>query len=267
MVARFMRYLGYKLPVRVLFKRERMSLLNGLVRIKNMEDVKIMLDGVNRSTLLEVYLVPPAQTFALPWESPTRKWKTNVVIEEIIEPISIRVPKSQPLSGEEPPIDQESEDAYVLQSEDQEWAGQEELRPEYEDQGNVSGRSEHLDHIGASENDNLMDSDYETNEGNEHESQPTNDAASHVNIDMFGLGDLHDEAVEETDTDYGKSDELESLGSDGKCRSAKRSREVEFNANMGMTNPQFTTGLVFEMKRILIEAIKNYSVINNKALK
>ncbi|KAL2494295.1 hypothetical protein Fot_38052 [Forsythia ovata] len=122
-VARFMTYLGYKLPVGVLYKRKRISLLNGLVRIKNMEDVKIMLDGIGRSTLLEVYLVPPARTFVLSWESLTVKWKTNVVIEEIVEPDSIRVPESQPLSGEEPPIDQESEDAYVPQSEEQEWAG------------------------------------------------------------------------------------------------------------------------------------------------
>ncbi|KAL2529321.1 hypothetical protein Fot_21922 [Forsythia ovata] len=110
------------------------------------------------------------------------KWKTNVVIEEILEPDSIREPdlekitqpESQPLSGEEPPIDQEN---------------------------------------------------YETNEGNEHESQPT--TASNVNID-----DLHDEVLEETDTDYGDSDELESLGSDGELRSTKRSREFEFNANI-----------------------------------
>ncbi|KAL2485962.1 MuDR family transposase [Abeliophyllum distichum] len=291
----FMRYLGYKLPVGVLYKREMMSLLNGLVRIKNMEDVRIMLEGVNRSRLLEVYLVPPAQTFALPWESPIRKWKTNVVIEEIVEPISIRVPESQPRSGEEPPIDQQSEDAYVPQSEDQEWAGvnweelidgvcrgqwdedfidsfvhrsgQADLSPDSEEGGNVSGRPEHSDHSGASEHDNLMDSDYETNEGNDHESQPTNAAASHVNVDMSGLGDLHDEPVEAHDTDYGESDELESLGSDGESRSAKRSREAEFNTNVDMNNPQFTTGLVFETKRILIDAVKEYSVINNKALK
>ncbi|KAL2532005.1 Uncharacterized protein Adt_05356 [Abeliophyllum distichum] len=53
MVAMFMRYLGYKLPVGVLYKRKRMSLLNELVRIKNMEDVKIMLDGVNSTVALE----------------------------------------------------------------------------------------------------------------------------------------------------------------------------------------------------------------------
>ncbi|KAL2529269.1 Uncharacterized protein Fot_21870 [Forsythia ovata] len=245
-----------------------MSLLNGLVRIKNMEDVKIMLDGIGRSTLLEVYLVSPARTFVLSWESLTVKWKTNVVIEEIVESDSIRVPESQPLSGKEPPIDEESEDVYVPQSEEQEWDGvnwvelidgvcsgqwdedlidsfvhrseHEELRPDCEDQGNVSGRPEHLDHIGASENDNLVDSDYETNEENEHESQPT--AASLVNIDMSGLGDLHDEAVEKTYTDYGDSDELESLGSDGEFRCANIYKEFEFNANVDLTNPQFKTG-------------------------
>ncbi|KAL2520328.1 Uncharacterized protein Fot_24251 [Forsythia ovata] len=72
-VARFMMYLGYKLPVRVLYMREMMSLLNGLVRIKNMEDVQKMLDGICSSKLLEVYLVPPARTFVLSWESPTMK--------------------------------------------------------------------------------------------------------------------------------------------------------------------------------------------------
>ncbi|KAL2508759.1 Uncharacterized protein Fot_32406 [Forsythia ovata] len=68
------------------------------------------------------------RTFVLSWDSPTVKWKTNVVIEEILEPDSIREPdlekitqpESQPLSGEEPPIDQESQDAYVPQSEEQE---------------------------------------------------------------------------------------------------------------------------------------------------
>ncbi|KAL2508746.1 Uncharacterized protein Fot_32393 [Forsythia ovata] len=192
-----------------------------------MEDVKKMLNGISSSKLLEVYLVPPDQTFVLSWDSPTVKWKTNVVIEEILEPDSIREPnlekitqpESQPLSGEEPPIDQESQDAY--------------------DQGNVSGGSKPSAHIAANKNDNLVDSDYETNEGNEHESQPT--VASNVNIDI-GLGDLHDEALEETDTDYGDSDDLESLGSDGELRSTKRSREFDFNANVDMSNPQFKTG-------------------------
>ncbi|KAL2552228.1 Uncharacterized protein Fot_05847 [Forsythia ovata] len=196
-----------------------------------------------RSTLLEVYLVPPARTFVLSWESPTVKWKTNVVIEEIVESDSIRVPESQPLSGEEPPIDQESEDAYVPQSEEYQWAGHEELRPKCEDQGNVGGRPEHSDHSGASENDNLVDSDYETIEENEHGSQPT--TASPVNIDMSGLGDLHDEAVEKTDTNYGNSDKLESLDSDGEFRSAKIYREFEFNANVDLTNLQFKTGTTY----------------------
>ncbi|KAL2491940.1 hypothetical protein Adt_27568 [Abeliophyllum distichum] len=69
----FMMYLGYKLPVAVLYMRERISLLYGLVRIKNMEDVKKMLDGIGSSKLLEVYSVPPARTFVLSWESPTVK--------------------------------------------------------------------------------------------------------------------------------------------------------------------------------------------------
>ncbi|KAL2529342.1 hypothetical protein Fot_21943 [Forsythia ovata] len=204
-VARFMMYLGYKLPIGVLYRRETISLLNGLVRIKNMEGVQKMLDGIGSSKLLEVYLVLPAQTFVLSWESPTVKWKTNVVIEKILGPDSIREPdlekitqpESQPLSGEEPPIDQESQDAYVPQR-------REKLRRECDDQGNVSGQpeqdqgnvsggSEPSNHIVANENDNLVDSDYETNEGNEHESLPT--AASNVNIDI-GLGDLHDEELE-----------------------------------------------------------------------
>ncbi|KAL2502821.1 hypothetical protein Fot_36763 [Forsythia ovata] len=121
-VGRFMMYLGYKLLVGVLYMSERMSLLNGLVRIKNMEDdVKIMLDGIGSSKLLEVYLVLPARTSILSWESRIVKWKTNVVIEEILEPGGIREPdlekitqyESQSLSGEEPPIDEESQDAYV----------------------------------------------------------------------------------------------------------------------------------------------------------
>ncbi|KAL2457340.1 hypothetical protein Fot_56299 [Forsythia ovata] len=114
-----------------------------------------------------------------------------------------------------------------------------ELRLECDDQGNVSRGSEPSDHIAANENDNLVDSDYETNEGNERESQPT--AASNVNIDI-GLSDLHDEALKETDTDYGDFDDLESVESDGELRSTKRSMEFEFNANVDTNNPQFKTG-------------------------
>ncbi|KAL2558424.1 hypothetical protein Fot_03163 [Forsythia ovata] len=194
-----------------------------------------MLDGIGSSKLLEVYMVPPARTFVLSWESPTLKWKTNVVIEEILELNSIREPNLeniQPLSGEEPPIDQESQAAYLPQR-------HEELSRKCEDQGDVSGRQEHSDHIEASDNENLVDSDYETHDDNKHESQPN--AASNVNIDI-GLGDLHDEALEETDTNYDDSDELESLGSDGEIRTTKRSREFEFNANVDINNPQFKTG-------------------------
>ncbi|KAL2526208.1 hypothetical protein Adt_11262 [Abeliophyllum distichum] len=246
-VARFMMFIGYELPVGVLYRGERMSLLNRLVRIKNMEDVKKMLDGIGNSKFLEVYLVPPARTFVLSWESPTVKWRTNVVIEEIIESDSIKEPdlekitqpKSQPLSGEEPPIDPESQDAYVPESQEKKWASHEELRPKCEDQGNVSGAPEKSDHIAANEYDNLVDLDYETNEGNENDSQPS--AASNVNIDI-GLGDLHDEVLQETDTDYGDFDDLKSLESDGEVRSTKSTREFEFNANVDMTNPQFKAG-------------------------
>ncbi|KAL2521139.1 Uncharacterized protein Fot_25062 [Forsythia ovata] len=116
MVTRFMNCLHYKLSTEVLYMRARTSLLNGLVRNKNMEGVKIMLNGVGSSKLVEVYL------------SPTVKWKTNVVIEEILKLDSIRKhdlekivqPESQSLSGDEPPIESESQDAYVLQRQDHE---------------------------------------------------------------------------------------------------------------------------------------------------
>ncbi|KAL2516470.1 hypothetical protein Fot_30443 [Forsythia ovata] len=118
-----------------------------------MEDVKKMLDGIGSSKLLEVYLVHPARTFVLSWESPSVKWNTNVVIEEILEPDSIRE------------LDLEK----ITQPK-----RHEELRPECDDQGNVSGRPEHdqcnvsrrlepSNHIAANENDNLVDLDYETN--------------------------------------------------------------------------------------------------------
>ncbi|KAL2489662.1 Uncharacterized protein Fot_42954 [Forsythia ovata] len=108
-VARFMKYLGYKLPVGVLYKRDRMSLQNGLVRIKNIKDVKLMFSGM----------------------SPTVKWKTNIVIDEILEPKTISEldlekifqAESQPLSSDEPPIELESQDAYVPQRQYYEWAG------------------------------------------------------------------------------------------------------------------------------------------------
>ncbi|KAL2551601.1 hypothetical protein Fot_05220 [Forsythia ovata] len=126
-----MKYLGYKLPVGVLYRRARTSLLNGLVRIKNMEDLKIMLNGIDNSKLVEVYLVPPSRTFLLSWESPKVKWMTNVVIEENLERDSIREldlekvlqPESQLIMGDEPPIELESQDAYVPQHQEHKWAG------------------------------------------------------------------------------------------------------------------------------------------------
>ncbi|KAL2553009.1 Uncharacterized protein Fot_06628 [Forsythia ovata] len=130
-VARFMKYIGYKLMVGVLYMRDKMSLLNRLVGIKNIEDVKLMFSGIGSFKLVEVYLVPPSRTFVLCWESPTIKWKSNVVIEEILESESISEPnlkkvfqlESQSLRGDEPPIELESQDAYVPQCQEYEWVG------------------------------------------------------------------------------------------------------------------------------------------------
>ncbi|KAL2501776.1 uncharacterized protein Fot_35624 [Forsythia ovata] len=65
-VARFIKYLGYKILIGVLYRRDRMFLLNGLVRIKTIEDVKVMSSGIGSSKLVEVYLVPHSRTFVLP---------------------------------------------------------------------------------------------------------------------------------------------------------------------------------------------------------
>ncbi|KAL2542391.1 hypothetical protein Adt_03369 [Abeliophyllum distichum] len=91
-VARFMKYLAYKLPVGVLYMKDRMSLLNRLVRIKNIEDVKLMISEIGSSKLVEFYLVLPSRTNVLSWKLPTVKWKSNVVIEEILEPENISEP-------------------------------------------------------------------------------------------------------------------------------------------------------------------------------
>ncbi|KAL2554080.1 hypothetical protein Fot_07699 [Forsythia ovata] len=73
-VAKFMKYLGYKLSVGVLYKRDMI------------EDVKLMFSGIGSSKLVIVYFAPPSRTFVLSYESLTVKWKSNVVIEEILEP-------------------------------------------------------------------------------------------------------------------------------------------------------------------------------------
>ncbi|KAL2545419.1 hypothetical protein Fot_14652 [Forsythia ovata] len=49
------------------------------------------------------------------------------------------------------------------------------------------------------------------NEGSEHQTQLTED--TNVNIDI-GFGDLHEEALQDTYTDYEDFDKLESLDSD-----------------------------------------------------
>ncbi|KAL2501384.1 hypothetical protein Fot_35232 [Forsythia ovata] len=64
---------------------------------------------------------------------------------------------------------------------------------------------------------------------------------------MSSLGDLHDEAVEETDTDDGDFDELGSLGSDGEFRCANIYKEFEFNANVDLTNLQFKIGIFIQL--------------------
>ncbi|KAL2487948.1 hypothetical protein Fot_41240 [Forsythia ovata] len=116
------------------------------------------------------------------------------------------------------------------------------LRPECEAHGNGSGETEPNENIRATENDNLVDSDYEMNEGNVYQTQLTRDTK--VNIDTR-FGDLHEYAVQDTDTDCGESDELECLDNDEELPSSKRSREFEFNARVDMSNPQFKNGTAY----------------------
>ncbi|KAL2508280.1 hypothetical protein Fot_31927 [Forsythia ovata] len=101
-----------------------MSLLVRLVRMKTREDLKGMLNGIGSSNVVKVYIVSPTQTFALPWDLPTVKWRSNVIIKEILESKTIREPRSekvikpesQSFHGNEPSVEIQSQDdrCYML---------------------------------------------------------------------------------------------------------------------------------------------------------
>ncbi|KAL2545628.1 hypothetical protein Fot_14861 [Forsythia ovata] len=67
------------------YRRYKMSMLVGLVRMKSRDDLKGMVSAISASKVVEVYMVTPTITFSLPWDSPNVKWKSNVIITEILE--------------------------------------------------------------------------------------------------------------------------------------------------------------------------------------
>ncbi|KAL2521011.1 hypothetical protein Fot_24963 [Forsythia ovata] len=98
----------------------RMPLLIRLVAIKTRED---MLNEIGSSKVVEVYMVFPTQKFALPCDSSNVKWKSNVVIEEIMESETNFQPESQPIRGDDPSVNIHTEDdtCYILQQREQAW--------------------------------------------------------------------------------------------------------------------------------------------------
>ncbi|KAL2553744.1 hypothetical protein Fot_07363 [Forsythia ovata] len=91
------------------YKRNNMSLLVRLVRMKSRDDLKGMVIVIGASKVVEVYMVNPTITFSLPWDSPTVKGRSNVIITEILETDTNREsisetviePESQPLRENE----------------------------------------------------------------------------------------------------------------------------------------------------------------------
>ncbi|KAL2467746.1 Uncharacterized protein Fot_51271 [Forsythia ovata] len=252
-----------------------MSLLVGLVRMKSRDDLKGMVSAICASKVVEVYMVTPTITFSLPWDSPNVKWRSNVIITEILEidmnneSISETViePESQPLRGDEPQVEIPTQDdgCYVPEKGSHQWdnvewgdlfdgvgvdvsqdwesdfiesfvrrSGSEELRQQGE--GEVDG-DQHTD-LGEDsmpdEDGILIESDYEMDEP---QVEPTND--NNVNIDI-GFGEFVDGSGRNSESDYGDSEELESLDSEGELPKRRRTRD-DFNPRVDMVNPQFKT--------------------------
>ncbi|KAL2489713.1 hypothetical protein Fot_43005 [Forsythia ovata] len=122
---RFLKCFGYKVPMKFFYMRYKMSLLVGLVKMK-----REMVNVIGASKVVEVYMVSPTITFSLPWDSPTVKGRSSVIIIEILETDMNREsiletviqPESQPLRGDEPQVEIPSQDdgCYVPQTESHE---------------------------------------------------------------------------------------------------------------------------------------------------
>ncbi|KAL2514947.1 Uncharacterized protein Fot_28918 [Forsythia ovata] len=240
-----------------------MSLLVGLVRMKSLDDLKGMVIAIGASKVVEVYMVTPTITF----DSPNVKWRSNVIITEILETdmnresISETViePENQPIRGDEPQVEIPTQDdgCYVPDkgshqwdnvewgdildgvgvdvSQDWEldfiesfvrWSGSEELRQQGEGEGDR--QSDVCEDGRPDEDDILVELDYEMDEP---QVEPTND--NNVNIDI-GFGEFF-KGSGRSESDYGDSNELENLDSEGELPKKRRTRD-EFNPRVDMFN-------------------------------
>ncbi|KAL2549033.1 uncharacterized protein Fot_10563 [Forsythia ovata] len=59
---------GLDLPMGFLYKKQKFSLLEGLVSIRSDIDIATLLKDRNGATEVDIYLVPPSQTYELEWD-------------------------------------------------------------------------------------------------------------------------------------------------------------------------------------------------------
>ncbi|KAL2496798.1 hypothetical protein Fot_40555 [Forsythia ovata] len=212
---RFLKCFGYKVPMEFFYRRYRMSLLVELVRMKIHEDLKRMLNVVGSLKVVEVYMVSPTPLFSLPWDSPTGKGRTSVIITEISESDMIREPRSETfIQPESQPLRDYGN--YVLQSDSHEcdnvdWENLLDRKGEGERHVDEIEESKAGEDIGLDQDDILVDSDYEMDEGSGPHAEPTVD--NNVNIDI-GFGYLYEGSEHNSDSDYEDSDELDSFESE-----------------------------------------------------
>ncbi|KAL2546569.1 hypothetical protein Fot_15802 [Forsythia ovata] len=225
-----------------------MSLLVGLVRMKSRDDLKGMVSAIGASKVVEVYMVTPTITFSLPWDSPNVKWRSNVIITEILETDmnsesiseTVMEPESQPLRGDEPQVEIPTQDdgCYVPEKGSHQWDNVEwgdlfdgvgvDVSQDWESDFIESfvRRSGSEDSM-PDEDGILIESDYEMDEP---QVEPTND--NNVNIDI-GFGEFVDGSGRNSESDYGDSEELESLDSEGELPKRRRTRD-DFNPRVDM---------------------------------
>ncbi|KAL2519816.1 hypothetical protein Fot_23739 [Forsythia ovata] len=221
------------------YMRYKMLLLVGLVR---------MVSAIGASKVVEVYMVTQTITFSLPWNSPNVKWRSNVIITEILETdmnmesISKTViePESQPLQGDEPQVEIPTQDdgCYVPEKRSHQWDNVEygdlldgvgvDVSQDWESDfiesffrwsGSEDGRPD--------KDDILVESDYEMDEPHV---EPTNENNVNINI---GFGKFFEGSSCNNESDYRDSDELESRDSERELPKRMRTRD-EFNPRMDM---------------------------------
>ncbi|KAL2533370.1 Uncharacterized protein Adt_06721 [Abeliophyllum distichum] len=91
--------------------------------------------------------------------------------------------------------------------------------------------------------------------------QPDQQATNHIDCNW------DEPAVENVHSDYGLSDELESLNSDEDTdEPCRRVREPIFNTKTDMSDPRFALGMIFETVQVLRAALVEYSIKNGRPL-